>query len=385
MLYTIPDYYKEFHCIADRCEDTCCAGWQIVIDEKALAKYKRVRGDFMWRMLRSVDWKNGVFRQDREKRCAFLNEKNLCDLYAACGEKSLCKTCRQYPRHIEEFEGVREVTLSISCPEVARILMARKTPVTFLSYEKEGEEEYEDFDPFFFSILEDARKEMIRILQDRSMPLKNRVLLVLGMAHDMQGRVNRQEMFDCFSVIEKYSGERAAEYAAAYLEQAETNLSWRSPECPELEKGHMAMTRELFDKLYELELLREDWDMLLQETEVMLYTKWDRDYKEILEAFESWAKEHSDIAIHLEQLLVYFLFTYFPGAVYDGEVYAKVQMAVYCTWMIRELWMARWMKNEKSLDLEEMTDLVYRFSREVEHSDENLKHVEKIMEKKWFL
>ena len=42
-------------------------------------------------------------------------------------------------------------------------------------------------------------------------------------------------------------------------------------------------------------------------------------------------------------------------------------------------------KNEKTLDVEEMTDLVYRFSREVEHSDMNLKHVEKIMEKKWFL
>ena len=37
MLYTIPDYYHEFSCIAGECEDTCCAGWQIVIDEKTLA------------------------------------------------------------------------------------------------------------------------------------------------------------------------------------------------------------------------------------------------------------------------------------------------------------------------------------------------------------
>ena len=42
MLYTIPDYYKEFKCTADKCEDTCCAGWQIVIDDKALNKYKKV-------------------------------------------------------------------------------------------------------------------------------------------------------------------------------------------------------------------------------------------------------------------------------------------------------------------------------------------------------
>ena len=39
MLYVVPDYYKEFQCTADRCEDTCCAGWQIVVDERALRKY----------------------------------------------------------------------------------------------------------------------------------------------------------------------------------------------------------------------------------------------------------------------------------------------------------------------------------------------------------
>ena len=388
MLYTIPDYYKEFKCTADKCEDTCCAGWQIVIDEESLERYRNVKGFFKWRMLRSVDWKNGVFKQDEEKRCAFLNEQNLCDLYKACGEKSLCKTCGQYPRHMEEFEGVREITLSISSPEVARILMARKTPVTFQSYEEKGEEEYEDFDPFLFSILEDARKEMITILQNRNLPIRQRVMLVLGMAHDMQGRINRQEMFDCFSVLEKYKGEKALQYVEEYLSGIEQNFNWISPEAVTKSKhgkGRMAMTREMFDKLYELELLREEWDMLLQESEVMLYGKWDRDYKEILDEFTAWAKEHTDVEIHLEQLLVYFLFTYFPGAVYDGEVYAKVQMAVYCTWMIHELWMARWLKNEKTLDMEEMTDLVYRFSREVEHSDENLKHVEQIMEKKWFL
>ena len=158
----VPDYYKEFQCIADKCQDTCCAGWQIVIDKKSLAKYKKVRGKFMWRMLRSVNWCSGTFCQDKEKRCAFLNENNLCDLYIHQGEKSLCKTCRLYPRHIEEFEGVKEITLSVSCPEVAKILMERKTPVTFLDYEKEEqEEEYEDFDPFLFSVLQDARAKMI--------------------------------------------------------------------------------------------------------------------------------------------------------------------------------------------------------------------------------
>lgn len=393
MLYTIPDYYKEFECIADKCEDTCCAGWQIVIDKKTLKKYRKIRGGFRKQILKNVDWFQGTFKQDKDKRCAFLNEKNLCNLYLSQGEEGFCKTCREYPRHTEEFEGVREVTLSISCPEVARILMNRMKPVMFLSYEKEGEEEFEDFDPFFYSILEDARKEMISILQNRDLIIADRILLILGMAHDMQGRMNRQEMFDCSDVICKYTTGKALDFVKNYRQKS--NRKQTEPE----------FAHTMFRHLYELELLREEWGILLKETEDLLYQD-KENYMKTKEEFQSFLKsninpekrnnsasdsiamlqkEHSDIDIHLEQLLVYFLFTYFPGAVYDGEIYAKVQLAVYCVWMIWEIWMARWLKNEKSLDLEEMTELVYRFSREVEHSDLNLREIEKILSKKWFL
>lgn len=50
MLYTIPDYYHEFSCVAGKCEDTCCAGWQIVADEAALEKYKNETGAFAERL-----------------------------------------------------------------------------------------------------------------------------------------------------------------------------------------------------------------------------------------------------------------------------------------------------------------------------------------------
>lgn len=36
MIYTYPDYYKRFNCIADKCPDTCCGKWQIVIDDDSL-------------------------------------------------------------------------------------------------------------------------------------------------------------------------------------------------------------------------------------------------------------------------------------------------------------------------------------------------------------
>ena len=106
MIHSYPDYYKEFSCIADKCEATCCAGWQIVVDEESLKKYKKVTGEFKERIQAGVDFKEGVFYQKPGKRCAFLNERNLCDMYTALGEEAFCETCRRYPRHIEEFENV---------------------------------------------------------------------------------------------------------------------------------------------------------------------------------------------------------------------------------------------------------------------------------------
>lgn len=392
MQYTIPDYYKEFRCTADACEDTCCAGWQIVIDKKALREYRKIKGNFRKRMGESVDWRQSTFRQDEEKRCAFLNEENLCDLYANLGEKSLCRTCRLYPRHIEEFEGVREITLSVSCPEAAKILMEKKEPVTFRTYEKEGEEEYEEFDPFLYSMLADARESMIQMLQNRKYPVEVRVGMILGLGHDIQRRVHNQELFSCAEVMERYQSERAWKFVEkkvweyTHAESRSADDEAAAEEAVSLSKSveeqkRFVRAKKLFRKLYKLELLREDWEMLLREAEWILYGKGAERYLETEKQFREWQKENlPDMEIQLEQLLVYFVFTYFCGAVYDEHIYSKVQMAGACVFLIRELWKARWVKNGCGLDIGEMTEIVYRFSREVEHSDVNLKRIEKLTE-----
>ena len=57
----------------------------------------------------------------------------------------------------------------------------------------------------------------------------------------------------------------------------------------------------------------------------------------------------------------------------------KVQMAVISTYHIYELWKARWIENEGTLAQEEIVELVYRYSREIGHSDKNLERMEKMM------
>ena len=70
----------------------------------------------------------------------FLNDENLCDLYKALGPDALCDTCRMYPRHTEEYEGLRELSLTLSCPKAAKIILSCKEPVRFLEEETEEED-----------------------------------------------------------------------------------------------------------------------------------------------------------------------------------------------------------------------------------------------------
>ena len=64
MLYTIPDYYHEFSCIAGECEDTCCAGWQIVADEAALKKYKKGTYDLCTQKMQKRKLKTCHYRNE---------------------------------------------------------------------------------------------------------------------------------------------------------------------------------------------------------------------------------------------------------------------------------------------------------------------------------
>ena len=90
-------------------------------------------------------------------------------------------------------------------------------------------------------------------------------------------------------------------------------------------------------------------------------------------------KAYPDWNIQEEQLLVYWIYTYFCGAVYDGEIFAKVKMAVVCTLLIHELDMGAYLKNGRVFCLEDQIDICYRFSRELEHSDLNLNAFEDLL------
>ena len=78
----------------------------------------------------------------------------------------------------------------------------------------------------------------------------------------------------------------------------------------------------------------------------------------------------------MEQILTFFIYTYFCGAVYDDCIYSKVLMSVMAACYIQEFCMYTWIAGNKKLSQDECIVIAYRYAREIEHSDLNLNDLE---------
>ncbi len=196
MKLRVPDYLKEFKCIASQCEDTCCAGWEVVIDEDSYKKYKKAKGEFGKRLRSEIIHREGenIFTLKGDN-CAFLNENKMCDLYTELGEESLCYTCKMYPRHIEEFGNLREIGISLSCPEAARLILKNNKKVGFeVSEIQEEITSYNDIDALLFINLLQCRKVIFHILQNPSIKLEHRISLVLKFTNEVQEGIDEDNL-----------------------------------------------------------------------------------------------------------------------------------------------------------------------------------------------
>jgi len=368
MEYTIPHYFEQFQCVAAECKDTCCAGWAIMIDEESLEKYKNMEGAFGNRLKNSIDWENGCFLQ-HEKRCAFLNEDNLCDLHIEAGEQMLCNTCRDYPRHMEEFEGLREGSLSLSCIEAAKIILGCEEPVQFVHFEDDEEdEEYEDFDYILFTKLMDAREKILKVLQNREVDIMTRIAITTELAGNIQKALDDEEIFRIDELLENFG--EIDELMQFDKRRNEFHIG---------ENEYCATMRKMFKLFYKLEVLKSDWPEYVKKAEKTLYGNGQNAYEKLRIEFQNSCPEA--LAVWMEQLMVYFVFTYFCGAVYDGNVLGKMQTAVVATLLIKELAFAKWMEETQYLNFDMFVEIAHRVSRELEHSDINLIRLEKLCEK----
>ena len=165
MQKVVPDYYKDFKCIADRCKHNCCIGWEIDIDDETLSFYETVTGDMGRRLKENISFEQTPhFVLGEGERCPFLNKNNLCDIITELGEEHICTICTEHPRFNNELPGRIETGLGLCCEEAARLILGKKEPSVLI---KNGEAEYDE--------IVDIRDKAISLLQDRSKDISERI------------------------------------------------------------------------------------------------------------------------------------------------------------------------------------------------------------------
>lgn len=367
MILRVPDYYEEFSCIADKCKDSCCIGWEINIDADTHDYYCNTKGTIGDRlrenMYVSADGEYS-FRLKEHGRCPFLNAKNLCDICIEMGEESLSEVCTEYPRFTLDYGNVFQKCLSLSCEEVGRILFSRKTPVTFVEREQPTMEYYgdeEENEESFYTFLEEAQKRLIQILQNRNLSIWKREKQYLSYARQLQQVISEHGENEPFTL----------EQLPAMMGMAQA-IGSEEELCQSIDRYQVFDDRfYLFEQIEELD--REWGDT---KSEVREYLKEDT-YQEVL---KNYLISEDYIEADYEQLLVYFTFRYFLQTVYDYNLLAKAKMAITFTRVIRDMDAVRFCKNGGLFSREDRVDTARIFSKEVEHSEENVEYLQEELE-----
>ena len=131
-----PKYYQSFRCIADRCEHSCCVGWEIDVDRQTLERYGGLCGGYGDVVKKSISYDGDPhFKLCAGDRCPHLDDRGLCKIILNLGKGYLCDICREHPRFYN-YTDVAEVGLGMSCPEAARVILAS---LDYTSMENIGE------------------------------------------------------------------------------------------------------------------------------------------------------------------------------------------------------------------------------------------------------
>lgn len=316
MLIRVPDYFERFHCLAGACPHTCCEAWEVVIDRETAVRYQAVPGPLgkKLRNAMTVDADGDICFPLSGGRCPFLDGENLCEIHRTLGEEATSVTCQEHPRFTEDYGFFREISLSASCPEANALLLGSHRPLTFRAWETA--EVGEAGDPWTAELLP-VRKRMLDLLADRSKRLRQRLAEVLQLA------LTAQELLD-----DEEAGQLPVLAASWQPEQ------WEMPPCGEIFPDALRF-------LGELDILDPAWQTLLRRAETTAPAPIPEEL--------------------LERVAAYLVFRYPLKAVNDGDLLGRTAFCVFAVLTVERLAVVCG-----------LPEALRQFSREIEHSQENL-------------
>lgn len=380
MIWCEPSYMKQFHCIADKCSDTCCAGWEIVLDEDAIERYEQTEGSFGKRLLQEIkrDGEEAYFALTREKRCPFLDEHNLCEIYQELGEDALCDICTEHPRFYNWVGDYTEKGLGLCCEEAERLLFAEQAPVYLeIHQDGDGEEMSDDL-----KVLLQIRAEAMSVLQDREMALEERMQEFLTYMESVQlalegkedelseGEYSEEELAESdisdnepFEASAHESDINGSEVCESEIQESEIS----GTESYEKMRANMTYenAQELFTVFRKLDYLDQRFVEILKNAQ--------ENCANILTHGLNLLREDKERLYEWEHVAVYFLYRYMTEAVYDSDVLTRSRLVAVCLKVLALL--AGRIALTDGYTEKKRDELLRMFSREIEYCPENMEAV----------
>lgn len=358
-----PSYYKEFRCIGGACTDTCCAGWEIDVDDVTYDKYQKLPLPLREHICSQIgeEGESHFFRLREGRRCPFLNQDNWCDIFIQAGEDHLCDICREHPRFYNWIGSYTEVGLGLCCEEAQRLILGSAEPAVF---EETGEEiESEDI---LLELLLEARKALFAIVQNRKLSIFVRMGQAAEFAEKLQDILDfapEEELAEevCCLCAEYLSGEKEEKSAeeAETVDVADITAVSETAETAEI-------LQQLLATYTILEALDPAW------TDHMIYLK---DHaEELCLQKPAFLQAYAERLYEYEHLMVYFIYRYFLESVYTMDVQTPLWFAAASLWVILLCDIDRW-RSSHSLTFTKQCDIIRRYSKEIEYCTENVEAI----------
>jgi len=185
-----PTYLEHFFCDGSKCGGSiCCCGWQQILDEEALCRYRSLSGEEGENMrsgLVYLEEARGFGFVHEHDHCVFLCEDGLCSLQKKYGAEMLTDVCAEYPRKTRLFpQSVVERALCVTCPVAAELILQNAEPISLVQrritstrrnyFQPAGEAEVLAELNFF-----DWQSRGMEILQSHNLSLPERLELLLS-------------------------------------------------------------------------------------------------------------------------------------------------------------------------------------------------------------
>lgn len=334
MKLTKPYFYDDFVCIASRCTDNCCIGWEIDIDERSLSRYKSAEGEFSKRLCDAIHkGEDGVhtFAFGEGERCALLREDGLCELILNMGEDSLCDICALHPRFFGWYNDLKEAGLGLCCEEVCRLMFSDSKPLRFITGEIYENAE-ETCSEKLLQLLLAARKELFGLLQDRNRALRDRLYSAALYTIELQEAIDNGGKFPKARI-----------------------LSAGKP-CDSTVKALLSLYADM-------ESISTEWDERL----AALNGRSD----EIIQALPRFCEQFGGDMWRYEHIAVYFCYRYFLNGVFEGEIVSRVGLALAAVLSVLLMDCLTWLEKGELSEWGRVLNMKL-YSKQLEYSEDNL-------------